>query len=165
MNRHATITVSVGSQMAEIDEEIAPLIEEIWKAGIITINSCQENRPGTVWIEFLTTHCAAEFLNAIAEYSLDLDSLYNRLRQGFWSPDHEEAGLWEYSVVPWDTSVKPRVIDEGEDGVDEVPEGDPCFEFHLSVRFPKNDIPVLLERMRAFNESERGAEYRAERGV
>ncbi|QEF98269.1 hypothetical protein Mal15_23190 [Stieleria maiorica] len=39
------------------------------------------------------------------------------------------------------------------------------FVFSLCVEFPHSDIPLLTERMRQFNASERGAAYREERGV
>ena len=81
MPKHKTVHVKVGLFEAEIDEEIAPLIEEIWKAGMGTTNSCQENQPDVAWIEFYSSIDAAEFLDVVAgEYSDEFDSLYNRIR-------------------------------------------------------------------------------------
>ena len=51
--------------MIEVDERIAPLLEAIWDCGIITCNSCQENKPGIIWIEFLAAEDAEAFLTRI----------------------------------------------------------------------------------------------------
>ena len=48
-NKHKTVQVKYKDMIAEIDEEIAPLILEIWKADINTDNSCQAN-PDEDWI-------------------------------------------------------------------------------------------------------------------
>ena len=64
--QHAAVAVDHNGITKMIDEGIAPLIEEIWKAGIWTANSCEENRPGWMWIEFLRTMDAVKFLNIIA---------------------------------------------------------------------------------------------------
>lgn len=163
MVRHPTVLLRIGEQEAEIDVEIAPLIEQIWTAGIETTNSCQENQPGMAWIEFLTAIDAADFLNAVAgEYSNEFDSLYNRIAHG-WEPlASRPVGWCEYSLHPWDASVEQKWVNEDE--IDEAPTGPPEFVFSVSVRFPRTDIPLLIERMRASNESDRGAEYREQRG-
>jgi hypothetical protein len=164
MTEHSTVVVSVGDQVANIDEEIAPLIEEIWKTGIETTNSCQENRPGIAWIGFLTALDAADFLDAVAgEYSDEIGSLYNRIRKEWDEGDGETIGWWEYDARPWDASVNQWKVSEAE--IDEAPVDSPEFVFAVSVRFPKSDMPYLIERMRAFNESERGADYRQLRGL
>ena len=38
---HASTTVSVGSRTADVDTELAPLIEALWRLGIDTTHSCQ----------------------------------------------------------------------------------------------------------------------------
>jgi hypothetical protein len=39
-----------------------------------------------------------------------------------------------------------------DDCIDEWHEGQPCFHFEPSVRLPRTDLPVLLDKMRRHNE-------------
>ncbi len=150
-NKHKTVRVQVGSFEADIDEEIAPLIEEIWRADLYTINSCQENRPGIMWIQFMSADEAAAFLDIVAgSYSYELDSLYNRIRL-MWDTDTGPVeGSWEYAISPFDIAVDDRIVDEY---IDEEPTGPPQFVFNVSIRFPRSDVPILVQRLRAFNEA------------
>jgi hypothetical protein len=54
-HKQVTILDPTSNEMIEVDEGLAPLLKEIWDFGIRTCNSCQENKPGTMWIEFLTS--------------------------------------------------------------------------------------------------------------
>jgi hypothetical protein len=147
---HHMVRVRVGEWEADIDEEIAPLIEEIWKADIDTANSCQENKPGIVWIEFLSADDAASFLNIVAEYEEEIDSLYNRIRHGWDSISGRlSAPFWEYTIHPQDFALQQEVDEE--DCVDEWHEGIADFFFSVSIRFPRSDVPTLLERLRRYN--------------
>lgn len=77
--RHAAVAVQVGERREEIDEAIAPLIEALWRAGIPTLMSCQETKPGTAWIEFEDLKHLRQFLNLVAQYEEGDDSLYDRI--------------------------------------------------------------------------------------
>lgn len=150
-NKHKMVRVQVGSFEDDIDEEIAPLIEEIWKADIRTINSCQENRPGIVWIEFPTVYGAADFLNiAAGPFSHELDGLYNRISLAWERDPGPVEGAWKYDLHPFDMAVGVCDVDDG--SVEEKPTGPPEFVFGVSIRFPRSDLPILLKRLRAFNE-------------
>lgn len=59
--RHKMVVVKYNDEEAYVDEGIAPLIEELWKAGIHTVMSCDENRPGWMWIEFRSSEYAEKF--------------------------------------------------------------------------------------------------------
>lgn len=48
---HKTVVVKFGQLSEDIDVEIALLIEQIWKAGISTMMTCQETDPGIAWID------------------------------------------------------------------------------------------------------------------
>lgn len=151
MAKHNTVHVKVGNFEADIDEELAPLIEEIWKADIPTVNACQENRNGIAWIEFLTGIDVADFLNVVAgKYSDEINSLYNRIR-GEWDDavTGPAEGKWQFSMRSVDMSVRQWFVDEN--SIDEEVMGPPEFIFHVSIHFPRTDIPVLLQRMREFN--------------
>jgi len=47
----------------EVDEGLANLLPEIWKAGISTLTSCQENEPDWAYICFQTNQDACRFVN------------------------------------------------------------------------------------------------------
>ncbi len=162
---HETVFVKVGAKRrrgqgkfvgmdADIDIEIAPLIEKVWRAGFHTFNSCQENQPGIIWIEF-DLDDGLQFLNIVAdEYSDDYDSLYNRIRHG-WETKDKKSIDWEFAINLVDWSIESRY--EGENGEPgdiyciETPTGPPNFIPFLSVRFPKEDLTLVEERMRQHN--------------
>lgn len=146
--QHKTVLVKWDGYEAKIDGGIAPLIKEIWKAGIFTFNCCEENRPGIIWIEFASAPDAEAFMNIVARYEDDLDSLYNRIRQEWSRADGLIPGAWEYHVLPTDYSVNQRFDD---DTIEESCIGPSNFIFSMSVRFPKGDYPILLQRMREYN--------------
>ena len=76
---HRMIPVHYGRFSALIDEGIAPLIRELWKARIVTLMSCEENRPGWMWIEFVHAGAAEHFVSIVARYETGIESLYNRI--------------------------------------------------------------------------------------
>ena len=56
---------------------------------------------------------------------------------------------------PVDMSIRQWYVDEG--CIDEEPTGEPEFIFQVSIRFPRTDIDVLLQRMREFNANSKSA--------
>jgi hypothetical protein len=70
---HPTVLVSRGE--VEIDEKLAPLIRLLWARGINTNECCQEDRPGTAYIEFPGTGDVEKFLNvAQKRYRVELQN-------------------------------------------------------------------------------------------
>lgn len=130
-----------------IDREIAPLIRALWELEIATLNSCQDNH-GRVWIEFASAADAEDFLDRVAVYEGELDTLYNRIR-GEWEPlDYEnwrERDAWWYSALPHDLSVDQELTEDDE--IEETCTGPPQFIFSVSVRFPRRDLPSVVERI------------------
>lgn len=150
--KHQTVKVKVGDWEADIDVEIAPLIEHLWIAGLFTCNSCQEIRPGIAWIEFCSCEDAAYFLDIVAaEFSEEVHSLYNRVFHNWEPSDSDLQGKWEFDVHPQDSSVSwiecphCNVLQ----GTQERPTES---WFSISVRFPRSDISVLKQRVRGYNE-------------
>jgi hypothetical protein len=143
--KHEQVVVKVGDFEAEVDVELAPLIKELAKANIVTVVSCQENRPGVAWIMFLSVDDLAEFVNIVAKYDPEEGSLYQRASLA------AEEGCWEYTLCPEDTAMNLNFIDE-EGVLEECHEGQPCFYFHPSIQFPRTDLPTLLDQMMRHNE-------------
>lgn len=71
--------VVLGEKRAEIDEMIAPLIREMWIAGLSTVMSCQEEYRETAWIEFSFIDELEKFVNVVAEYDVNSHSMYARI--------------------------------------------------------------------------------------
>jgi hypothetical protein len=148
MINHKTVSVSSGDLVADIDEKIAPLIKRLWDLGLQTSNSCEDNVPqGWVWIEFDSCSDAQRFLNLVADYSEDRNSLYNRIRQG-WDSDDDEL-FWKYDVIPNDLGVAmDLVVDEdGDESIDETFLGKSDFIFSVSIRFPQTDLEQVMKSL------------------
>jgi hypothetical protein len=145
---HETTHIKVGDMEADIDLDIAPLIKELWMADIETCNSCQENQPGIVWIEFLTVDDACKFLDIVARFRSGVNTMYNRIRQA-WEAPEMALPFWQYDVYPLDLSVDEEVDKDG--CIDERPCGKACFVFACSIRFPQEDYEVVLKRMKRHN--------------
>lgn len=67
--RHPTRPVAVGDLRADVDVEIAPLVEAVWRLGLRTLSSCQDDawgrpRGGFVRLVFATFDDGAAFLDA-----------------------------------------------------------------------------------------------------
>jgi hypothetical protein len=142
MPEHKQIEISHpdSDETIEVDEGIAPLIKEIWNLGISTCNSCQENMPGIVWIEFLTARDVEEFLSRVVS---GLDPA-NNAKAGNWlySRIIGENGGWKYNAHPHDI----REYIDKEKGTLELNTSEPCgIMLSISIRFPVADYQILLD--------------------
>lgn len=151
MPEHKTAVVKWEHREAEIDEEIAPLVLELWKAEIETVNSCQDNFPkGYVWIQFGSAGDAEKFLDiVVTKFASGRHSLYQRVL-GTWDCTGLEPKDWEYSTHLDDCNLT-FIPDDDSVSVTERHGGNPCFHFTLSIRFPGRDLKVVTERMKLYN--------------
>jgi hypothetical protein len=145
MPMHTTVTVQVGALNEEIDELIAPLIREIWIAGIETHMSCQGDEAGSVWICFHDEADMIAFLNVVAEYEEGADTLYNRMNPR-WHDSPSSPDAWTFDLIPHDCGLDWDSADR------ESHDGHPDFFFAFSVRFPRCDLPTLFERLKRHNQ-------------
>jgi hypothetical protein len=146
---HEQVHIKYGDFDADVDVGIAPLILEIWKAGIPTMMSCEENRPGWTWIAFVTAEYAAQFLNAVARYDENVDSLYNRILHSWDPPTGTVEGFWEYVTMPFNMAV---IFEETEEGaLAETCTGSANCLFDVSIRFPRSDLPMLVNNLADYN--------------
>jgi len=142
---HPQAHISHGTLEADVDEGIADLILACWRADIETVNSCQENRPGITWIEFESADDAARFVDLVAPHedekwaASDFDTVTNRAFG-------DEPGAWEWSAELSDLSEE---LDEANDEIFTV--GPTSAHFYISVRLPHRDMPVLVQRLAAFD--------------
>ena len=137
--RHATVVVEVGAWREEVDEAIAPLIAEVWKAGIPTLMSCQETDPRVAWIEFEEVAHLQQFLNLVAVYEDGAGTMYNRIAHELVAPAPATAS-WEYQLNP---------LDCGEDRGARPHAACACdFVFTAGVYIPHADLTAVLDRLR-----------------
>ena len=155
MTEHKQVFIQVGEREAYVDEGIAPLIEEIWRANILTVMSCQHNND-MVWVCFAGELNARAFLTIVAGpmESGKGDSLYYRIL----SQRREETTVdWEYGVVPDDLALS-AITDEEGNTIEEYLTGEPDFVFDFSVRFPHSDLPRVMWRIKLYNETKENPE-------
>jgi hypothetical protein len=146
---HEQIHIKHEDFEADVDAGLAPLILEIWKAGIPTTMSCEENLPGWAWIDFLTAEDAEHFLSSVARYDANVYSLYNRIAQAWDPPTGAVEGCWEYTLTVNDMAVSQVEIEDGV--IEESCNGSSVFFISVSIRFPRSDLPTLLRNMTDYN--------------
>lgn len=139
VEKHKQVKVRVGKRKADIDEGIVPLIEELWKAGIETTLSCQQNLEGLVWIQFLDADEARKFLKIIARLEKEKDTFGDRMTSS-------ASTTWLYDLFVDDMNLSMAI-----DKYTLEHSGNPYMGFQLSIRFPPQDLPAALDRLRAHN--------------
>lgn len=140
---HKQVLVKHDLLSLEVDEGIAPLIERLLKLNIKTLNSCEDNVPsGWMWVEFFSAYQAERFFDIVAKYEDKIDSLYNRIRQGWHSDD--KKNFWKYDVIPNDYGIESIIEDNC---LIETFKGSSMFKLSISVRFPRTDLPQILENL------------------
>jgi hypothetical protein len=142
---HSTVTVQVGPLKEEIDELIAPLIREIWIAGIETDMSCQGDEAGSVWICFPDETNLIMFLNVVAQYEEGANTLYNRINPR-WQDLLSSPDAWTFELIPHDCGL------DWDNADCESHDGHPDFFFAYSLRFPRSDLTTLFERLKRHNQ-------------
>ena len=146
--KHKTVKVRVGTWQADIDEAIAPLIRQLWLAGIETDMCCQKDGWGLVWIQFSAEVDIIKFVNAIAEYEAEADTLYQRMNPA--SSRSLPTDEWQYEIFSADLGLHEEEPDKS--GVCRTwHEGSADFYFAYSLRFPLYDLPTVLGRMKRHN--------------
>lgn len=171
MRTHPATVVQHGELVAEIDLDLAPLVVEIWRAGIGTIHSCQDvgenlaelatrlphvaeiarRERGRASIGFAGVEPLLGFLDALANAG-PRDELYERLAH--WaSPDAWQVvlGLQDLGLTRDDDGDEAP----GEGGM--APDGVPHSRLSagsFQVRFPRSDLGEMTERMRRHNRGE-----------
>jgi hypothetical protein len=139
---HRTVIVEVGPWREEIDVGLAPLITEMWKAGIETMMCCQEVELGIAWIEFSEIKELYRFLNLVTRYEPGSDTRYNRINWHVRGP---------MSTPEWTYQFNLHDMFEGEEEqtIHELAR----FYATVGVYFPATDISVLLQRLRVHNQA------------
>ena len=133
---HDTVAVTVGDHSAEIDVELARIIESLWKLRIDTRACCQDEtadlkrqvKEPRGYILFETTDDLQRFLEL-----LDATPIAEHRWQNFDWSDGVGSPLVEIPPNGWNYGINVRRPGPFRD----------CIEIGASVRFPAGDIPLL----------------------
>ncbi len=138
-HKQMAILDPISNKMVEVDEGIAPLLKTIWDLGIITCNSCQENKPGLIWIEFLQAEDAEAFLTRVIS-GLDPVNSPEANNQLYPRITGQNEG-WQYSAHPHD--FREHINEKN--GTVELSASETCgITLSISIRFPVEDYEKLL---------------------
>jgi hypothetical protein len=125
-----------------VDEGLADLLQLMWNLGFNTWNSCQENRPGIAWIEFISTGDCTNFLNLIDHYSQDDSIPFAETLYGRVTGLGEDSCNWRYNAHLMNYGETETIVG---DEIITTFNGYNDFHFSMSIRFPVSDIPLLVE--------------------
>ncbi len=143
MKHHPTARVERMGSALDIDELIAPLLRDMWKAGIDTFDSCQGNPEGWVRIAFPSDHDLKRFLDAAAPPALGRANVHDRAEtcQRRWTRNLRRR--WRYTV---------SVIDEDSPCCQECRASQTRARFNVWIvlRFPVEDLPAVHRNVEAF---------------
>ena len=148
---HPTVPLQWEAQAADIDVKIAPLVLEMWKAGIKTLGSCQGHPKGWVWLQFDSLVDLGSFLDIVARFAKGDPSLAKRMVFGYHRPDGPHKKQWWYRMVADDISV-----DEIETPAGDLVEerlGPPDFWVLVAVHFPRSDLDRVSQALVDFNQA------------
>ena len=136
MAAHPTVPVRLGHFVVDIDVEIAPLIAVLHRAGITTMQSCQD-RDGRVWLMLASMSDLAALLAAVGKPSANPASLYRRVRNEAAAAPHvrTDPDQWRYALAPY--PLEDRLWPQH-------------WDFEVAVEFPTADLAEVSQRVEEF---------------
>ena len=142
-----TVLVSVGDSAAQIDIELAGIIESLWKLGINTRGCCQNEsatltRPSAVqrgYIGFELVDDLQRFLGLFDGTAID-----DHRWQNFEWADEIGGPVVEVPPIGWTYRINVRRPGPKRDDI----------EIGASVRFPVSSIPLMEEAVQALVEKQ-----------
>lgn len=163
MRTHPATTVSHEHRVAEIDLELAPLILEVWRAGIDTIHSCQNVGENVAGLAVHLPHLADVVRRETGRASIgfpDADAL-----MGFLAAlaNAGPRDLFYERMVHWASADAWQLVlglqDRGlrDEGPGSAVDGTPLSRLtpaSFQVRFPRSDGDEMVDRLRRHNRGE-----------
>jgi hypothetical protein len=161
-NHHAVkVLTTPDGETVEVDEALASVVQEIWRAEIITVSCCQDagdagsepselpphlaehyrHSTGYAYIDFLDDEEAAAFLSVVANQGPrgPRDAFYTRMVH--WAA----AGAWRKKTHFWDA------------GMDDAGRKAEFYPSFVQISFPVSDIREITRRLRRHNRLTRAA--------
>ena len=159
---HPTRWVELGTMGADVDEDLADAVLELWRAGIDTASACQDEgdsirdtgRGDPAWVEhtanayagrsyvdFVSLDDVRRFYDLVANAG-ERDGVYERMA-------HPAApGAWEVRVTVYDALPSTGTGDWSDPSSFAVGV--------VRVRFPRTDATAIADRLRRANSGQRG---------
>lgn len=121
--RHKAKILTYDGVKVRIDKEIAPLLSNMWKMGIRTVNSCQahcsfkcdhkikkhpKDKEGYTFYESLWTDHCQDCIWLVFEHALDIELFYNIVAE--YLPYEKEAGTMYAHIQGHDFKKNPRDV-------------------------------------------------------
>jgi hypothetical protein len=155
---HRQTRIRHGDREADVDEKLAPLILELWRADISTMRSCQRHS-GTrkVWITFAEAVGAEAFLNIVSGSNRDARRRKWARHESWYFGQYDPTagplpsdvasplnpGGWEFHASVDDDSLS----DEGDKWVQDAP----ALRIEIAVLFPARDLERVTRAVRVWN--------------
>ena len=143
---HKQITVYYAGyqDFIQVDEGIAPLLLTLWDAKIRTCNSCEENEPGMMWIEFYSMKEVERLLTILIKSLGDRIHKHPEVHDWFCyrilGHEGEKLNAWHFDAYP---NVSPARLNQKNIYPKRI--FDSRVELSVSVRFPKEDDQIVLD--------------------
>jgi hypothetical protein len=145
---HPQATVEVGDFTAQVDHELVPLIAQLWRREMWTLESCQD-KEGYVFLAFLSLDEARRFCRAVLDWAFNVGEQAFADRVGWAAaPDDDDRPVphrpWKYTRLPY--------LDPDEDGFPNDEDAplvlvDEC----VCVQFPRADLAGVLAAVTHFD--------------
>ena len=133
-------------QYIDIDRGIVELMCHIWRAGIRTSNSCENNVPTDyVWIQFRDTKDLKKFINITFRDIERTSGIYDRSLSEDYDPKNCDRWVYNYDLRDVVQDIEDfDIVKNDHDALNLY-----CF---ASVRFPKYDYSYILEQFKKHND-------------
>lgn len=142
-HRQTTVYYPGEQDFIQVDEGIAPLLQSLWEAKMRTCNSCQENEPGIIWVEFYSMKDVERLLTIM------IRSLGDRIRRNPEINDwfcYRILGHEGEKLAPWHFDANPN-LSSTSIGQSIYPSNvfDSRIELSVSTRFPYEDKQMVMD--------------------
>ena len=147
---HKTVDLLYNGQQIPIDEKIAPLVTEIWKAGLNTRNSCESNTTNYIWIHFASVKDFDKFIGIIfaqgdlknQDFQPCLDRMINHTCASHFD-------RWSIELLLDDVGFVNQTKDDG--SISSIV--DIKISITVSLRFPPKDYQYIYNRLVEYNKN------------
>jgi hypothetical protein len=153
-HRQTRVLHPSGRQIA-VDAGLAPLLAALWSEGIETANSCEEEGPGVIWIEFETASGLSRFLKIVARSLDPRDEGRGGLRDRM-TRMLPARGFWRYTTNVY--ADRPPLDGEGLMASDPDSPPPAARRTTVSLRFPVTDYQRVYQLFMEARRSSGGAE-------
>jgi hypothetical protein len=141
MAKHPFNRVDYRGKRVEIDREIVPLMKEIWKAGIGTIWSCQDQE-GYVAVGLADMFGAQDLVGAVQAHAPH--DVVARANEGLNALGRDPGdAAWQFSIYPHTLEFDALLGGP--------PTGVSCCHFVFTVRFPRSDLQYVVAALQQAN--------------